>query len=122
MIRIVSEKYKSLERYATDFLSSAGLLPENEKEYIIFPGFCDVHVHFREPGFSYKETILSGSAAAAHGGYTAVCPMPNLRPAPDCLENLGIELEAIKKSPVRVFPYGTITKTRRAPSYPIWKK
>ncbi|MBR6360847.1 MAG: dihydroorotase [Clostridia bacterium] len=110
MIRIVSEKYKSLERYATDFLSSAGLLPENEKEYIIFPGFCDVHVHFREPGFSYKETILSGSAAAAHGGYTAVCPMPNLRPAPDCLENLGIELEAIKKSPVRVFPYGTITK------------
>ena len=110
MIRIVSEKYKSVEKYAFDFLSSAGLLPENEKEYIIFPGFCDVHVHFREPGFSYKETILSGSAAAAHGGYTAVCPMPNLRPAPDCLENLGIELEKAKESPVRVFPYGTITK------------
>ncbi len=110
MIGIVSEKYKSIEKYALEFLSSAGLVPENEKEYIIFPGFCDVHVHFREPGFSYKETILSGSAAAAHGGYTAVCPMPNLRPAPDCPDNLNIELDLIKKSPVRVIPYGTITK------------
>ena len=110
MIGIVSEKYKSIEKYALEFLSSAGIVPENEKEYIIFPGFCDVHVHFREPGFSYKETILSGSTAAAHGGYTAVCPMPNLRPAPDCLENLNIELESAGKSPVRVIPYGTITK------------
>ena len=110
MTGIVSEKYKSIEKYALEFLSSAGIVPENEKEYIIFPGFCDVHVHFREPGFSYKETILSGSAAAAHGGYTAVCPMPNLRPAPDCLENLNVELKAIESSPLRVIPYGTITK------------
>ena len=54
----------------------------------VFPGFCDVHVHFREPGFSYKETIKSGSAAAARGGYTAVCTMPNLKPVPDSVEHL----------------------------------
>ena len=54
----------------------------------IFPGFIDVHVHLREPGFSYKETIKSGSLAAAHGGYTDICPMPNLSPVPDSVENL----------------------------------
>ena len=76
----------------------------------IFPGFADVHVHFREPGFSYKETIASGSRAAAHGGYTAVCTMPNLKPAPDSRENLQPELDAIEKTAViPVFPYGTIT-------------
>ena len=110
MIRIVSEKYKSIENHALSYLSLAGFVPEIEKEYIIFPGFCDVHVHFREPGFCYKETVETGSAAAAHGGYTAVCPMPNLKPAPDCVENLKIELDAASKSPVRVIPYGTITK------------
>ena len=56
--------------------------------YVILPGFCDVHVHFREPGFSYKETISSGCAAAARGGYTAVCTMPNLSPVPDSAEHL----------------------------------
>ena len=76
----------------------------------IFPGFADVHVHFREPGFSYKETIASGTRAAAHGGYTAVCTMPNLNPAPDSRENLQPELDAIEKTAViPVFPYGTIT-------------
>lgn len=110
MIRVVSEKYKSIEKFALDYLSLAGFVPEIEKEYIIFPGFCDVHVHFREPGFCYKETVETGSAAAAHGGYTAVCPMPNLKPAPDCLDNLKIELDAAAKSPVRVIPYGTITR------------
>ena len=54
----------------------------------VFPGFIDVHVHLREPGFFYKETIKSGTLAAAHGGYTAVCSMPNLKPTPDCMENL----------------------------------
>ena len=78
--------------------------------FTIFPGFADVHVHFREPGFSYKETIASGSRAAAHGGYTAVCTMPNLKPAPDSRENLQPELDAIEKtSVIPVFPYGTIT-------------
>ncbi|MCD7828194.1 MAG: dihydroorotase [Clostridiales bacterium] len=77
----------------------------------IFPGFVDVHVHFREPGFSYKETIKSGSLAAAHGGYTTVCTMPNLTPAPDCLENFNVQAEIIKKDAViNVIPYGTITK------------
>ncbi|MBQ6517750.1 MAG: dihydroorotase [Anaerolineaceae bacterium] len=76
----------------------------------IFPGFADVHVHFREPGFSYKETIGSGSRAAAHGGYTAVCTMPNLNPAPDTAEHLMAQYEAIESTAViPVFPYGTIT-------------
>ena len=76
----------------------------------IFPGFCDVHVHLREPGFSYKETIASGSRAAARGGYTAVCAMPNLKPTPDSVENLAPQLEAIERDAViAVYPYGTIT-------------
>ena len=77
----------------------------------IFPGFCDVHVHFREPGFSYKETIATGSRAAAHGGYTAVCTMPNLSPTPDTPENLKLQTDIIERDAViAVFPYGTITK------------
>jgi len=77
---------------------------------VILPGFCDVHVHFREPGFSYKETMKTGSLAAARGGYTAVMTMPNLKPAPDSKENLKIQLDAIEKDAViPVFPFGTIT-------------
>ena len=80
-------------------------------EYVIFPGFCDVHVHFREPGFSYKETVRTGSMAAAKGGYTAVCTMPNLNPVPDSKENLGVQLDAIKRDAViNVYPYASITK------------
>lgn len=83
----------------------------DSSNYHIFPGFADVHVHFREPGFSYKETIKTGSAAAAHGGYTTVGTMPNLNPAPDSLENLGIQLDIIKRdSIIRTVPFGTITK------------
>ena len=79
--------------------------------FVILPGFVDVHVHLREPGFSYKETIRSGSLAAAHGGYTVVCAMPNLNPVPDSLENLRPELDAIEKDAVvRVLPYGAITQ------------
>ena len=82
----------------------------NSSKYHIFPGFCDVHVHFREPGFSYKETILTGSKAAARGGYTAVCTMPNLNPTPDSLENLNIQRSLIETgSCIHVYPYGTIT-------------
>lgn len=78
---------------------------------LILPGFCDVHVHFREPGFSYKEDIASGTAAAAHGGYTAVCTMPNLSPAPDSVENLKVQTDAIAcRARIPVYPYGTITK------------
>ena len=78
---------------------------------LVLPGFCDVHVHFREPGFSYKEDIASGTAAAARGGYTAVCTMPNLSPAPDNAEHLKIETDAISRfARIAVYPYGTITK------------
>ena len=76
----------------------------------IVPGFVDVHVHLREPGFFYKETIKTGTQAAARGGYTAVCSMPNLNPAPDTLPNLKVQLDAIKKGAVvPVHPYGCIT-------------
>jgi dihydroorotase len=76
----------------------------------IFPGFCDVHVHFREPGFSYKETVAGGSLAAAAGGYTAVMTMPNLRPAPDSVENLTVQLDIIKRdAKIPTLPYATIT-------------
>ena len=78
---------------------------------VAFPGFCDVHVHFREPGFEYKETIESGSMAAARGGYTDVCTMPNLKPCPDSLQNLNLQLKKIKDTAqIKVHPYGTITK------------
>jgi len=83
---------------------------EEGREYHIFPGLCDVHVHFREPGFSYKETIRSGSLAAAHGGYTDVCAMPNLDPVPDSREHLEEELKLIRAgAAVRVRPYAAIT-------------
>ena len=83
-------------------------------QYTLLPGFCDVHVHFREPGFSYKETISSGCAAAAHGGYTAVCAMPNLDPVPDNTEHLRAELDIINKTAsIRVVPYGAITAGER---------
>lgn len=81
------------------------------KTYTLLPGLCDVHVHFREPGFSYKETILSGTEAALTGGYTAVCTMPNLNPVPDSPENLRTELECIRRDArIRVYPYGALTK------------
>ena len=79
-------------------------------DIVVIPGFCDVHVHFREPGFSYKETVKTGSLAAAHGGYTTVCTMPNLNPVPDSVENLGLQLDIIKKDAlIEVLPYGAIT-------------
>ena len=82
----------------------------NSSKYHIFPGFCDVHVHFREPGFSYKETIVSGSLAAARGGYTAVCTMPNLNPVPDSVEHLDQQLKLIEEGAcIHVYPYGAIT-------------
>ncbi|MBR2879446.1 MAG: dihydroorotase [Oscillospiraceae bacterium] len=88
--------------------SSLPLLALNDA--ILLPGFADVHVHLREPGFSYKETIRTGTAAAAAGGYTAVCSMPNLNPVPDSAENLRAQLEIIKKDAlIRVCPYGAIT-------------
>ncbi|MBR5979692.1 MAG: dihydroorotase [Oscillospiraceae bacterium] len=84
---------------------------DSGRELFVFPGFCDVHVHFREPGFSYKETILSGSLAAARGGYTDVCTMPNLDPVPDSPEHLEVQKRIIEESSViRIHPYGAITE------------
>ena len=82
----------------------------SSSKYAIFPGFCDVHVHFREPGFLLKETILTGSASAAAGGYTAVCTMPNLNPVPDSPANMEVQLSAIRRdASIAVYPYAAIT-------------
>ena len=83
---------------------------EMEQSAVRLPGFCDVHVHLREPGFSYKETIRTGTQAAARGGYTAVCTMPNLNPVPDSLEHLAIQEQIIEADAViHVYPYAAIT-------------
>ena len=89
------------------FHSVSGLNPD---QYAVFPGFCDVHVHFREPGFSYKETIASGCRAAARGGYTAVCTMPNLDPVPDSVGHLREQTAIIARDArIAVCPYAAIT-------------
>ncbi len=80
----------------------------------VFPGFVDVHVHLREPGFSYKETVRTGTLAAARGGYAHVCPMPNLDPVPDTPEHLQAQLDAIDRDAVvHVHPYGAITRSQQ---------
>lgn len=92
------------------FLCGGELGAFNSPRFAVFPGFCDVHVHFREPGFSYKETIATGSRAAARGGYTDVCTMPNLNPVPDSLEHLRRQQELINRDAcIHVHPYGAIT-------------
>ena len=103
-------KMKDKESLVSCFLSAEGFSSFNSSEYTVFPGFCDVHVHFREPGFSYKETIATGSMAAARGGYTDVCTMPNLDPVPDSCENLRRQIDIIERDAViGVHPYGSIT-------------
>ena len=94
----------------SNILEAAGFPISRSSKYGVFPGFCDVHVHFREPGFSYKETIRSGSYASARGGYTAVCTMPNLNPVPDSVEHLQQQLQLIQDGAcIHVYPYGAIT-------------
>lgn len=104
--------------YLSLFIDHGIVVSENEEaggtvifsDSYIFPGFADVHVHLREPGFSYKETIKTGTLASAHGGYTAVCSMPNLNPVPDSVENLQKQLDIIDKdAAIAVYPYGSIT-------------
>lgn len=97
-------------RSCTEYLEKSGISVKEGHTYAVMPGLCDVHVHLREPGFSYKETMRTGTLAALHGGYTDVCSMPNLNPVPDCAENLKIQLDIIKKDAcVRVHPYAAIT-------------
>ena len=92
------------------FLSTDALGVSDLSRYVVLPGFCDVHVHFREPGFSYKETIATGSLAAARGGYTAVCTMPNLNPVPDSAAHLAEQTALIDgQAVIDVYPYGAIT-------------
>ena len=87
-----------------------GGIVSNFNNCFVLPAFCDVHVHLREPGFSYKETILSGSIASAKGGYTDICSMPNLKPVPDSVENIKVEQDIIDRDAViRVHPYASIT-------------
>lgn len=94
--------------------SGLGAFVSNLNNCFVFPAFCDVHVHLREPGFSYKETIESGTRASAKGGYSDVCSMPNLNPVPDCSEALEKQLELIEKGAViRVHPYASITEGQK---------
>ena len=106
----------SINRFAKEIKASCIHLAEtfipsfSSSDLAVFPGFCDVHVHFREPGFSYKETVKSGCNAAARGGYTAVCTMPNLKPVPDSVENIRRQVEIIERdATIDVLPYGSIT-------------
>ena len=95
-------------------LDAAGVAVIDLHHAAVFPGFVDVHVHLREPGFSYKETIHTGTRAAARGGYTHVCAMPNLDPVPDSLEALNVQREIIARDAlVHVHPYGALTRRER---------
>ena len=111
MTHFDNNKLKELYNAAkTSIESGSGVFFSSDKSYAVFPGFCDVHVHFREPGFSYKETIKTGSVCAAAGGYTDVCTMPNLNPVPDSAEHLNEQLSIIEKDAViNVYPYASIT-------------
>ena len=104
----------SMDKSVSDSIRASISTPElsvfDDSRYTVFPGFCDVHVHFREPGFSYKETMVTGSKASARGGYTAVCTMPNLNPVPDSVEHLNEQLKLIEEGAcIHVYPYGAIT-------------
>ena len=104
----------SLGTAFVDGISASMSTPElcafDSDRYVVFPGFCDVHVHLREPGFSYKETIATGSLASARGGYTAVCTMPNLNPVPDSVEHLAVQKQMIEDNAcIHVYPLGAIT-------------
>ena len=107
-------KMKDEKSLSNCFFTQESLSAFNNPEYTILPGFCDVHVHFREPGFSYKETIRTGSESAAAGGYTDVCTMPNLNPVPDSVEHLKEQTDLIKRDAlIGVHPYGAITVGER---------
>jgi dihydroorotase len=100
--------FKVDEQFVSATLSDSTVFGNDN--IVVFPGFCDVHVHYREPGFSYKETIKTGSLSGANGGYTDVCTMPNLNPVPDSVESIRAQLDIIKKdAKIGVHPYASIT-------------
>ncbi len=105
MIKMTEEVFSLSECFSFEMADSF-----DRDTIAVLPGFCDVHVHFREPGFSYKETIKTGSLAAARGGCTAACTMPNLNPVPDSVENLKEQTDIIERDAViNVYPYASIT-------------
>ena len=105
-----SEPSSSFDMTSAKTLADDAVAFPEYGDLVAIPSFCDVHVHFREPGFFYKETIATGSQAAARGGYTAVCTMPNLSPVPDSREHLEEQLSIIRRdATVAVYPYGAIT-------------
>ena len=100
-----------MPRTAVELISAFSASLSKDKKYVALLGFCDVHVHFREPGFSYKGTISEGCRSAARGGYTAVCTMPNLKPVPDSVENINEQIAIIERdATIDVYPYAAITK------------
>ena len=102
--------YMGKQFVSQDISFPKGITISNFNNLVVLPAFCDVHVHLREPGFSYKETILTGTKAAARGGYSDICSMPNLNPVPDTAENLQQQLDIIKRDAViNVHPYASIT-------------
>ncbi len=102
--------FKIDEQFVGATVSHGTPFDVSSNDIVVLPGFCDVHVHFREPGFSYKETIKTGSLSAANGGYTDVCTMPNLSPVPDSVENIKKQIEIIERDAViGVHPYASIT-------------
>ncbi len=109
-LKAITAKSCESAPFVSSFLEDFGTSVYNSPRFALLPGFCDVHVHFREPGFCYKETVETGSRAAARGGYTAVCTMPNLNPVPDSVEHISLQLEAVKRdAAIKVFPYASIT-------------
>ena len=100
----------SIHHSIQEFMTASEFASIDFSRCVVLPGFCDVHVHLREPGYSYKETIASGSQASARGGYTAVCTMANLNPVPDSAANLKVQRDLIESSAcIHVYPYGAIT-------------
>jgi dihydroorotase len=124
--KICFKKERKMKKITGNILCSDKMAPENmgilssfsnslpsSNSYIALLGFCDVHVHFREPGFSYKGTVAAGSRAAARGGYTTVCTMPNLKPVPDSEEHIREQLTIIERdSVIEIYPYASITKSQ----------
>jgi len=129
-----AQVYRDSQFHLTDVMVHDGIiisispdLPTEAADSVFFlkgcylaPSFCDLHVHLREPGFGYKETIADGTKAAAAGGFTTVCAMPNLYPVPDCVEHLEQQLEIIRRDAcVEVLPYAAITQGRKGGGLPV---